>query len=127
MLELSRQGDTIARGNFSYGEKTGAWYYSVGDEVSEGDYVYNLKNGIWKHYYYPEMTIKSEGEYIQGKKQNKHKSYYRNGKMKEQGEYINNQPHKNWRYYDNDGLLKTTINYSIGKIISIDGNKIGED
>ena len=127
MLELTRQGDTIAKGSFSYGEKTGKWYYCVGDEVSEGEYVYDLRNGIWTHYYYPEMTLKSEGEYIQGRKHDKHKTYYRDGKIKEQGEYLNNLHHKNWRYYDKDGYIKTTINYNLGKVISIDGNKVEED
>ena len=119
LCELSPLGDTIVFGSYDEGDKMGEWYYKIGDEFLKGEYFYGQKTGIWIAYYYPEMQIRCETKYSEGKKSGKHKCYYLNKKIKEQGIYASGEKNDKWIYYYNDGNVNYTVTYRFGEIIKV--------
>ncbi len=114
--ELSEQGDTIVKGNYKEGAKHGKWFYKIGDEYSTGKYYFGQKIDTWKVYYYPEMRLKCKTEYVDGKKDGRHRCYYLNKKLKEIGAYSNGKKSGKWTYYKPDGNIDYTAEYLRGVI-----------
>ena len=117
--------------------------YSGGLIVAEG--IYDKKGhqqGKWKEYF-ANGKLKSEGEYIDGKRTGAWIYYYENGKIEQQGKFIaGGQPVGDWSwYYENGKILReekfrsgkpdgTMVEYSdSGMVITkggfIDGEKDG--
>ncbi len=117
--EFSPEGDTIVKGKYENGKKTGLWYYKIGDEYSTGKYTNGLKDGVWLTYYMPDMQIKCKKKYILGSLNGKFKCFYKNGKLKVIGYYIDNKKSKKWYFYNPDGTLGYTITYKNDNIIKI--------
>ena len=63
--EYSCNGEIIAQGQYSDGEKNGEWKYKSGNYTEEGKYIIGLRDGVWKSYY-PNGKLKFKGNFIQG-------------------------------------------------------------
>jgi uncharacterized protein len=64
------------------------------------------RQGKWIHYY-PDGSIKSQGNYTNGQRQGLWTFYYRNGQVEQTGRYRNGRYEGTWKwYYENGALLR---------------------
>ena len=89
---------------------------SLGDKLEEG--VRKLFGGrhgrhIW---YYVDGTVKTQGNYVDGKKHGYFRWYYPNGSIKTEGEYVNGVEQGEWKWYNKDGQLSKRAVYEKGVI-----------
>jgi len=73
-----------------------------------------LYQGPWK-FLYSNGTIKSEGEFKDGKRIGLWKFYYETGKLEQTGNYIDNKPDGEWKWYFTSGKLLREETYQKGK------------
>jgi antitoxin component YwqK of YwqJK toxin-antitoxin module len=95
----------------------------VGDHEERGSFVIGLREGIWR-YYYPDGSLKYEGNYVQGNPDKRHKYYYPDGTLKEEQYYAMGIREKNWKKYDEEGNLEMTITYRNNQEQRINGVRI---
>ena len=73
------------------------------------------RNGHWKEYY-PNGSLKAEGDYNNGKKTGTWKYFHSNGKLEQTGLYNKDgKPEGIWRWYFDSGQLVREENYYKGK------------
>lgn len=73
----------------------------------------NRKQGLWKEYY-PDGSLKAEGEYADDLKIKVWKFYYPNGKTEQTGSYVNGKPNGRWQWFYDDGKLFREEEYRNG-------------
>ena len=93
-------------------------YASNGIKVTEGNYVDGNRSGVWKEFDNKKGSIKSEVDYLNGKKEGLSKYYNEAKRLSETGKYLNNRKEGLWKYYDLAGELEKEIEYDKGDIIS---------
>ena len=72
------------------------------------------REGHWKEFY-PEGSLRSEGEYKENKPVGEWKYYYANGKLEQSGKYSNSGKISGiWKWYYDNGQLKMEENYIAG-------------
>jgi antitoxin component YwqK of YwqJK toxin-antitoxin module len=123
--ELSEEGDTLSRGSYLVGFKTGEWMYHVNDYKEIGNYVSGKKEGLWKHYY-DDGTIQYEGQYVEDFPDGKHKTYFPDGSIKLIAFYSAGNKENKWKEYDKEGNLVVITEYKGGKKYRINGQIIKE-
>lgn len=121
--EYASNGAILTKGDYIQGERDGEWIYQVGDHEERGRFVIGLREGEWK-YYYPDGSLKYEGEYFQGNPHKRHKFYYPDGVLKEEQYYEMGIREKNWKKYDEQGNLTMTITYRDDGEIRINGSRV---
>ena len=100
--EFNNLGNLIFEGEYKYGDKLNGKGYD-----GQNNIVYEMKNGKGKVIeYHDNGKIKSESEYLNGKKNGNSKEYHENGKLKFDIEYINGKLKGKGKEYYQDGLLK---------------------
>ncbi len=119
--EFDIGGDTIARGTYSEGFKTGLWKIASGDVVIYEKYSDDVLHGEYRILYRDTNKKKLECAYLQGNLHGKYTDYYPDGRILSQGTYMSGNKDGLWRYYSEDGLLESEIEYSQGEIIKADG------
>ena len=64
------------------------------------------KNGQWKDFY-PDGTVRAEGQYIDSRRTGLWKFYNREGKLEQTGYFSNDNPNGLWKwYYENGAILR---------------------
>ena len=71
-------------------------------------------NGYNK-FYYPEGTISSEGNLVNGKPEGYWKTYYKSGKLKSEGNRRDYLLDSIWKFYNEEGILNKEISYEKDK------------
>jgi len=72
-------------------------------------------DGHWK-YYYPNKTVKSEGNYVNGAKNELWTFYYENGTKQQVGKFKNEIPTGEWKWFYPNGNIKRIEYYRKGKL-----------
>jgi len=121
--EINTFCDTVVKGNFLDGEKSGLWVISVGEVIEQGIYVNDLKEGTWK-IHYKNGILAYQGDYSHGNPDGKHLYYYEDGSVREEQNYVNGIKEKNWKKYNQEGVLFLTIEYKNDRESKINGVKI---
>lgn len=96
--------------------KTGKWKYFYDGTVSvssEGEYINGKKEGTWNYYHFNGVTEYS-GVYHHGKKEGEWKEYYDNGKIKCIERYVNGLLNGECSFFTNDGILRMTGRFNDG-------------
>jgi antitoxin component YwqK of YwqJK toxin-antitoxin module len=92
----SRHGYWIINGDLAKDKN-----YVPVSKVEEGMFNMGRRDGVWTKYY-PEGTIKSKINYVNGKSQGAFTTYYKNGKIEENGNWESKVYRGNFiRYYEN--------------------------
>lgn len=86
------------------------FYYESGKIRMQGFWENDKKNGQWQ-YFYPDGTLWSEAEYVDGIENGNKAVYYENGTIYYQGTMKNGERTGEWQFYSTDGNLEETINY----------------
>jgi len=92
------------------------------DDWSEGDVINTKKEGWWVESSvdprlvddFKATTIRTQGNYINGKQEGKVTWWYENGQKALEGNYINGEPDGTWTLWDEDGTIKKVENYQNG-------------
>ena len=121
--EYSITGEIIAQGQYSDGERNGAWKFKTGDLTEEGKYITGLKDGIWKTYY-SNGKLKFKGNFIQGNPDGQQIYYYENGKAKEEQYFDSGIRQKTWKKFTEEGATFLVISYKDDSEVSINGVRI---
>jgi len=105
-----KNGQLKARYTLEGGMANGTgWIYENGKLIGEGNFTGlpgNVKiNGMYKEFY-PNGTVKSEGEYMLSRKTKAFKEYYPTGALMAEGEYMNNKRNGLWKFYQKDGKTR---------------------
>lgn len=121
-------GKVISSGTYMQGKKQGNFreYDSRGNEIGGTLYDADVKIGEgridslgrrigpWK-LFYPDGTLRAEGEYINGLKDGPWTFYFSNGKPEQKGVYKEDLPTAQWRWYYRNGSLHREEYYRKGK------------
>lgn len=103
--ELARDGTILAAKEYRNGLVAGE-----GLVLEDGS-----RNGRWKEYY-PDGSLKAEGEYENGIKTGPWKYFHANGKLEQAGTYNKEgKPEGRWQWYFDSGQLLREENYYRGK------------
>lgn len=122
--ELSQEGDTLLRGGFSLGDKDGVWRTNTGDALVIEKYSDGSLHGDYEVYYMPEKTLKIRATYLSGNLHGEYRQYFQNGNVAVEGEYAAGSENGTWHFYAEDGLLESTLEYSQGEVVKVDGNSM---
>jgi antitoxin component YwqK of YwqJK toxin-antitoxin module len=123
-------GKVIEEGDFLEGNEDGPWFEVIGDTYTRGEYRDGMRSGQWISYYLDEKEGKTDstcffkGAFIEDQPNGRHVYYYPDGKVKSEGEYITGKREGNWFFYNEDGTLFLIITYRNGIEIRYDGVKI---
>jgi len=123
-------GKVIEEGEFVDGNEDGVWFEQIGDTYMKGTYRDGLRNGMWSYYYLNNNESRTDslcyfhGNFIDDNPDGKHVYYYENGKVKTEGNYVMGKKEKDWYLYNEDGSLFLIITYRTGIEIRYDGVKI---
>ena len=120
--EFDEAGNTLLEGEYIRGERNGEWVYEVNDHREEGAYIDGEWHGVWTHTY-DNGQKRFEGEFSFGQPQGKHTSYHRNGRTQWSGKYEGGVRDGKWFFYDENGVLEATLQYDLGKLYRINGNR----
>jgi len=92
-----------------------AYLYKNGIVIGEGIIKEDgNRDGKWKDFY-PDGTIKAEGNYDDGKQVGEWKFYHQNSKIEQGGKFNKKgQPDGNWKWYYDSGQLLREENYRAG-------------
>jgi len=93
----------------------GIIYNDDGLKISEG--IVNEagnRNGPWKDYY-PDGTIRSEGQYAENRQSGTWRFYNRDGRIEQTGVFINGRADGLWRWYYDDGSILREEEYFQGR------------
>jgi antitoxin component YwqK of YwqJK toxin-antitoxin module len=121
--EYSVNGEIIAQGQYSDGEKNGEWKFKSADFTEEGKFIMGLKDGVWKSYY-TSGKLKFKGNYVQGNPDGTQLFYYEDGKIKEEQNFQMGIREKTWKKFDETGIPSLVITYKNDIEISINGVRI---
>lgn len=77
---------------------------------SDGYSLDNLRTGIWNAFF-PDGTVQSEGNYVNGLEEGPYKVFYDNGRPYYIGQYHLGKPVGTWEFYDPEGNLAGTKEY----------------
>jgi len=121
-VELSINGDTLARGIYERGLKQGLWLEHVNDDRREGLYLDGERDGKWRHYS-AEEKLRFEGEYVAGIPTGQHVTFWPNGVRASMGSYEGGLPEGNWRYFDGMGVVRLVRQYRAGRVVKVNGSK----
>ena len=121
-VELSLDGDTLARGVYERGLKQGPWIEHVENDRKEGVYLDGERDGIWRHFD-AEGAKRFEGEYVAGIPMGEHTGYWSGGTRAWVGSYSGGLPEGNWRYFDETGMVRLIRQYKAGRITRVNGAK----
>jgi antitoxin component YwqK of YwqJK toxin-antitoxin module len=72
------------------------------------------RTGKWK-LFYPDGTLRSEGEYVHGKKEGPWNYFYSNGQKEQKGAYKDDLPTGQWQWFFPDGKMHREEMYRRGK------------
>jgi antitoxin component YwqK of YwqJK toxin-antitoxin module len=122
--EFSISGDTLQAGEYVLGEKEGLWRTNTGDALLVENFSDGAMHGEYLVYYMPDKTLKVQAKYLQGNLHGVYREYYSNGKTSVEGEYVAGNQNGVWKYFTEDGLLESTIEYSQGVVVKVDGNSM---
>ena len=87
-----------------------AYFYPDGTLRMEGEYKFGIKNGKWTSYY-KDGTKWSEGYYTDGINNGPTNTWYENGQLYYQGYYKNGERAGLWKFYDEKGNFLKEIDY----------------
>lgn len=93
-------------------------YSTNGIKVTEGNFLDGNRSGVWKEFDSKKGSIKSEVNYLHGKKEGASKYYNQAERFSETGKYRNNRKEGLWKYYDLAGDLEKEVEYDRGSIVS---------
>ena len=122
--ELTNTGDTLQSGMYSVGEKDGTWRTNTGDALVVEKFSDGSLHGDYFVYYMPDNKIKIAAKYLSGNLHGDYKQYYPDGKVAVDGVYAAGNENGTWRFYGEDGLLESTLDYSQGEVVKVDGNSM---
>ncbi len=96
------------------GKKEGYWIiygkmrnlpdYSPDGIIEKGFFKSSRKQGLWKKYY-PDGTLKSEIQYVNGRPKGEFKTFHSNGQLEEQGNWKGRVYTGNFERYYEDGTI----------------------
>lgn len=109
-LENDEQGKAIVKGQYVEGLEEGEWVYDFGQYKEIGTYRSGLRNGKWKSYY-PDGTLRFEGDFIDDNMNGFVAWYWPDGKVRESGSYLNGSRQGDWNYFNEDGTPAIIIGY----------------
>lgn len=100
--------------------------YNNGIQVGEGIVdKQGFYQGLWKHYY-PTGELKSEGSYVDSKRDGEWVFYFISGGIEQKGTYAEALPHSLWVwYYENGEVLRREFyrrGYEDGESVEYDSN-----
>jgi antitoxin component YwqK of YwqJK toxin-antitoxin module len=128
MVEYSRDGQEIAKGEFIEGFQDGEWFYIIGDSRIEGSFLDGRRDGLWKYWQLSgsgkEDVLRFRGRFIEDNPHGEHTYYWDNGNRKDEGEYVMGLKNGDWISYDYLGVPEIIITYENGKEVKYDGIKI---
>ena len=122
-VELSQAGDTLARGAYMAGLKSGRWIEQVNDHRSEGTYLDGEFNGQWR-WFFSDGRLRFKGEFSGGVPVGTHVFYFSTGRKSTEGSYEGGLKSGNWRYFDDLGQLKLVRQYRAGRVVRLNGARI---
>ncbi len=102
------QGDTI---NCKDAQNLKQGYWKIPETRTEGFYVNDKKNGIWKSFY-KNGNIKSEITYLKGVKRGYAKIFYEDGQIAEEGTWMEDKWTGKYKSYYKNGKLSYVWNYN---------------
>ncbi len=110
------QPDGVTRFYNEEGKVNGSKIYKEGILISEGIYdERGFNQGKWKEYYLT-GELRSEGEYLDGKKVGEWVYYHQNGKVEQRGRYDKTgKATGDWKWYFESGNVLRTEKYDRGK------------
>lgn len=124
-VEYGDTGNIIAQGNYIEGLKDGDWFYQVNDYKEIGKYFDGLRTGDWTHYYLKlDNKIRFQGSFENGQENGYHTYYYDNDQVEKRGNYGAGEKEGIWEYFTEGGKRIITIEYSGGKEIKYNGERI---
>tara|TARA_Y100000782_G_scaffold115634_1_gene163575 strand:+ start:41859 stop:43448 length:1590 start_codon:yes stop_codon:yes gene_type:complete len=109
------------------GNLVNSWTYKYGTLLGEGIVdAAGVKQGPWKEYY-PDGTLRAEGEYLDGERFKRWKFYFQNGKLEQTGKYKKGGLQDGeWKWYYSDGDPHRVENFykgnEEGEIVEYDTN-----
>lgn len=108
------QSDTLNQTDAN-GLKQGYWIINFPDnpaqKKTEGKYVNSKKEGVWKTYF-PSGKIKQEITYVHNRPNGYAKIYYEDGKLSEEGIWKGNKWVGNYKFYHKNGQLAYDFKYN---------------
>ena len=122
-IELSLQGDTLARGRYEAGLKSGPWLEHVHDHKCMGAYLDGEFQGEWSHFF-EDGRLQFHGEFIGGLPEGRHTWFFPSGRKSTEGRYEGGLKSGNWRYFDDLGMLKLVRQYERGRVVKLNGARI---
>jgi len=90
-------------------------YYPSGRLKARGIVISNKKSGFWQYFDEENENLQAEGNYVDGKKTGRWKTYFASGRLASEGPYVNDQPSGEWLYYFEQGGLNMRGNYIGGQ------------
>lgn len=121
--ELDEQGHVLLQGEYIGDLRNGLWVYEVNDHKEEGEYIDDEWNGEWIHTY-DNGQKRFQGSFNFGQPVGKHTMWYRTGRTQWSGKYEGGVRDGKWFFYDEAGILETTLQYDLGILVKINGNKV---
>ena len=122
-FSLSINGDTLECGTFVDGQEEGKWYY-INDSVrTDGNYSEGKREGVWRTYY-ASGKLKSYHSYSNNEFDGKMMEYWENGAKKQESTYINGLLNGNEYKYDENGNMLIITTYRMGIDTKYNGAKI---
>jgi uncharacterized protein len=110
-MENDETGKLIVKGQFVEGLEEGDWTYDFGQYKETGTYRGGMRNGRWNSYY-PDGSMRFEGEFIDDNMNGKVTWYWPGGKIRETGTYVNGSREGDWASFNEDGTPSIIIGYS---------------
>lgn len=122
--ELAQDGDTIQKGEYIEGEKYGLWRTKTGDALILENFQDGVLHGDYTVNYWPSNKPRIITHYLQGNLHGAYIEYYPDGKIAREGQYSAGNQNGTWKIYNEDGLLETTLDYSQGEVVKVDGQNM---
>jgi uncharacterized protein len=122
-VEKNINGDTIVKGEYIDGQKTGFWIEKEGNILFKGNYQDGAKNGQWKGFF-ENNEVYFIGNFLQGNPDGKHVFYSESKVIRETQYYSNGLKTGSWTKYNEDGSVKLVIAYKNDTEFMINGFKI---
>ncbi|MCL2132097.1 MAG: hypothetical protein FWH36_06570 [Lentimicrobiaceae bacterium] len=122
-FNLTAEGDTLEYGKFTAGLEDERWYYINDSVKTEGNYSEGRKEGVWK-VYYASGKLKSLQSYSNNELDGRFVEYWENGVKKQDATYINGLLNGNEYKYDENGNVLFITTFRMGIETKYNGVKV---
>ena len=123
LIEYSEDGKVITEGDYIEGYEDGYWIYESPFHKEEGNWRDGMRNGKWKSYW-DDGQLSFSGDFIDDNPNGRHTWYWDNGQIKDEGRYIMGRKDGDWIKYNYDGTVFIVISFKNGIEKKYDGIRI---